>query len=137
VIREGADIQLWALGPWVAEARSLAEELQEASGLSVGVVNARFAKPLDHELLRKQAASARLMVTFEDHVIQGGFGSAVLEALSDAGHGVPVLRIGYPDHFIDHGSGTGDLRARAGLDPATIRRRLRDAVAACGQCCRP
>jgi 1-deoxy-D-xylulose-5-phosphate synthase len=128
VIRTGADIQFWALGPWVAEAEQLAAALAEECGCSIGVVNARFAKPVDTGLLLQQAEAARLVVTFEDHVISGGFGSAVLEALNEAGRSTPVLRIGWPDRFIDHASGADDLRAGAGLDPESLRRRLLEAI---------
>ncbi|MGC9452809.1 MAG: 1-deoxy-D-xylulose-5-phosphate synthase [Oceanipulchritudo sp.] len=129
VIREGSDIQFWALGPWVGESRDLADEVSAETGLSCGVVNARFSKPVDRALLLEQAVAARLIITFEDHVITGGFGSAVLETLSDAGHPCPVLRIGYPDAFVDHGSSVADLRATAGLDHPHILQRIRGALA--------
>jgi 1-deoxy-D-xylulose-5-phosphate synthase len=130
VIREGSEIQFWALGPWVAEAESLAAELEDEAGTGIGVVNARFAKPLDTERLAEQADKAGLIVTFEDHVVQGGFGSAVLESLNELGKAVPVLRIGYPDRFVDHGSSVGDIRATAGLDREAILGRIRAAIVA-------
>lgn len=129
VVREGREVYLWALGPWVAEAEQMAP-LIEASfpGLRVGVVNGRFAKPLDVELLRAQAEHCQLFITCEDHVINGGFGSAILEALEDMAQARPVLRFGYPDQFIEHGDSVADLRQKAGLDRetilATIRQRL-------------
>ena len=129
VVREGADVQFWALGPWVSEAVRLAEQVAEPSGLSCGVVNARFAKPIDADLLLRQAASARLIVTLEDHAVEGGFGSAVLEALSLNGQPCRVLRIGYPDRFIDHGSSVDDLRTAAGLDHASLLTRIQQALA--------
>ena len=129
VIREGADVQFWALGPWVGEAVQLADDVAQETGLSCGVVNARFAKPIDTELLSRQAASARLIVTLEDHAVEGGFGSAVLEAVNTDGQACRVLRIGYPDRFIDHGSSVADLRAAAGLDPASLLARIRKALA--------
>ena len=125
VIRPGTQVQFWALGPWVAEAEALAETLAAETGLSIGVVNARFAKPLDRGLLATQAAEAALFVTFEDHTVEGGFGSALLEALSQDGHDTPLERIGYPDSFLEHGSSVDHLRAVAGLDPETLRERLR------------
>jgi 1-deoxy-D-xylulose-5-phosphate synthase len=127
VLQEGSDIQFWALGPWVADALSIADELSHA-GHSVGVVNARFAKPLDSDLLNQQAASAKLIVTFEDHSIVGGLGSAVIESVSDAGLACPVLRIGYPDTFVDHGSSGGDLRKSVELDRASILKRIKEAL---------
>jgi len=120
IVREGREIQIWALGPMIQEAESLASRLAEVSGWSVGVVNARFAKPIDSDLLRSQARQAQLFVTMEDHVRTGGFGSAVLEDLADAGFPTPVERIGWPDRFVEHGNSNTDLREAFGLDPASI-----------------
>jgi len=123
VLREGKDVALWALGSMVADALALADGLA-AAGISATVVNARFAKPLDRELLTAQARSHRLVATLEDHSIVGGFGSAVLETLQEAGVAVPVERIGWPDTFIGHASSAEDLRARHGLAPADILSRV-------------
>ncbi|HSH09776.1 MAG TPA: 1-deoxy-D-xylulose-5-phosphate synthase [Oceanipulchritudo sp.] len=128
VIREGSDVQFWALGPWVTEVAPFADQLASETGLSVGIVNGRFAKPIDGDLLEKQAGSARLIVSFEDHAVSGGFGSAIMEALNERSLGRRILRIGYPDRFIDHGSSVADLRLIAGLDPATIMDRIRKAL---------
>ncbi len=124
VLREGTDLALWALGPWVQDALALAERIQRELGLAAAVVNARWVKPLDHELLLAQARSARLIVTLEDNVAMGGFGSAVLETLSDARLATPVERIAWPDQFVEHGSSVEILRAAHGLDPETIFRRI-------------
>jgi 1-deoxy-D-xylulose-5-phosphate synthase len=124
VLRQGSDIIIWALGPMVAEALALAVRLEAGRQLSVGVVNARFVKPLDRALLLSQAAVAPLLVTMEDHVLAGGFGSAVLEALQDAGCPSAVERIGWPDRFIGHGSDVGTLRAAHGLTPDEIHQRI-------------
>ncbi len=132
IIRPGDEIQLWALGPWVAEATAIADRLAETHGIRAGVVNARFAKPFDLELLAAHAASARAIVTFEEHALMGGFGAALLEALNELGESTPVLRIGYPDQFIHHGSGTADLRESAGLSPEAIQARLDRFLAALG-----
>ncbi|MDP0500676.1 MAG: 1-deoxy-D-xylulose-5-phosphate synthase [Verrucomicrobiota bacterium JB022] len=133
IIKSGVEVQLWALGPWVQEAEKLAAYLEENSEhLSVGVVNARFAKPVDHVLLQQQAEQAKLIVTFEEHTVVGGFGTAVLEALSEAGLAVPLERIGYPDTFVDHGDGVADLRASVGLDPESLQRRLLQRLHALG-----
>jgi 1-deoxy-D-xylulose-5-phosphate synthase len=121
VLKPGTDVQLWALGIMVKDATQLAARLEAAfPGLSVGLVNARFAKPLDKELLLAQAANARLIVTLEDHVLAGGFGSAVLETLDDAGLRTPVQRIGWPDEFVEHGTTQEELRAAHGLSPDAI-----------------
>ena len=124
VLREGSDLVIWALGPMVAEALRLATRLAGEPRLSVGVVNARFVKPLDRALLLRQAAAVPLLVTLEDHVIDGGFGSAVVEALQEAGAGTAVERIGWPDRFIDHGSSVAGLRAAHGLAPDDLHRRV-------------
>jgi len=121
-LREGSDIVIWALGPMLVEARRIADRLAAEEGLSVGVVNARFVKPLDRALLGRQTAP--LLVTMEDHVLDGGFGSAVLEAVQDTGHPAAVERIGWPDKFIEHGTNADDLRAAHGMAPADLYRRV-------------
>lgn len=126
VLREGSHIVLWALGPMVAEALRLADRLGTEDGLSVGVVNARFAKPLDRNLLLSQAAVVPLLVTLEDHVLAGGFGSAVLETLQEAECPTAVERLGWPDRFIEHGTSTDSLRAAYGLAPDDLLQRIRD-----------
>ncbi|EIP97441.1 1-deoxy-D-xylulose-5-phosphate synthase [Opitutaceae bacterium TAV1] len=83
-VRDGGDIMIWALGNMVADAQELADRLAAEEGISAGVVNARFVKPLDRDLLLEHAASVPLLVTMEDHVLAGGFGSAVLETLAAA-----------------------------------------------------
>lgn len=129
ILREGDDLVLWALGPMIQDALEISDRLKLEDGLSAGVVNARFIKPLDRALLLSQAAENRLIVTLEDGVLSGGFGSAVLEALSEAELATPVHRIGWPDQFIEHGSDIPTLRAGAGLTPedmlAGIRKKLK------------
>ena len=120
VLRAGVDVQFWALGPMVAEARVLAEQLSAETGLSVGVVNARFAKPLDETLLVAQAKAARLLVTFEDGAVTGGFGTGALEVLAEHGVRTPVLRFGWPDRFVGHATDVKTLRAAHGLAPAQM-----------------
>jgi 1-deoxy-D-xylulose-5-phosphate synthase len=126
VLREGSNVMIWALGPMVQEALVVAERLATEEGLSVGVVNARFAKPLDRTLLLSQAACIPLLVTMEDHAATGGFGSAVLEALQEADSLTPVERIGWPDKFVEHGSSVEILRAGCGLSTDDIVRRIKD-----------
>ncbi len=126
VLREGTQIIIWALGSMVPDALQLADQLARDEGWSVGVVNARFIKPLDRTLLLKQAAAVPLIVTMEDHVLAGGFGSAVLEALQEANCLTPVERIGWPDKFVEHGSNVAILRAAYDLAPADIARRVQD-----------
>jgi 1-deoxy-D-xylulose-5-phosphate synthase len=126
VVREGSNIIIWALGPMVEEALRISDRLAREEALSVGVVNARFIKPLDRTLLLSQAAVVPLLVTMEDHVVAGGFGSAVLEALQEADCLTPVERIGWPDKFVEHGSSMENLRAAYGLSPDDIVRRIKD-----------
>ena len=116
-LETGTDVSLWALGPMIPEAYELKRRLGAEDGLSVGIVNARFTKPVDEQLILRQAKDAKLIVTMEDGVLSGGFGSAVLETLSNAGVATPVHRIGWPDAFIEHGSDIATLRASAGLSP--------------------
>ncbi len=124
LVREGSNIMIWALGSMVQDALKLAERLAAEERLSVGVVNARFVKPLDRALLLSHAACIPLLVTMEDHVLAGGFGSAVLEALHDGDCPTAVERIGWPDKFVEHGTSQEILRAAYGLAPDDIHRRV-------------
>ncbi|MDP4879509.1 MAG: 1-deoxy-D-xylulose-5-phosphate synthase, partial [Opitutales bacterium] len=112
-------IDIWAIGSMVADAEKLAARLSEHS-IKAGVVNARFAKPLDTENLLSAAANTQLIVTMEDHVITGGFGTAVMEALQTGNCMRPVERIGWPDTFVEHGNSVSQLRATVGLDAESI-----------------
>ena len=104
VLREGKDVCLWAIGSMVTSAVAAAAKLAEA-GISAGVVNMRFAKPLDEELLKEHAAKYGAIVTLEEGVLAGGVGSAVLESLNTAGllQHCQVLTLGIPDEFVRHG----------------------------------
>jgi len=126
VLKQGSNIMIWALGSMVQDALALAARLETEEHLSVGVVNARFVKPLDRTLLLSHAACIPLIVTMEDHVLSGGFGSAVLEALQDADCSAAVERIGWPDTFVEHGTSQEILRAAHGLSPDAIHRRVAD-----------
>ncbi|MBP7140322.1 MAG: 1-deoxy-D-xylulose-5-phosphate synthase [Opitutaceae bacterium] len=125
LLREGSNVMIWALGNQVQDAIELADRLTREEGLSVGVVNARFAKPLDRTLLLSHAACIPLLVTMEDHVLAGGFGSAILEVLQEAECPAAVERIGWPDHFIEHGSNVAVLREANGLSPESVFQRVR------------
>lgn len=126
VLKQGSNIIIWALGSMVQDALKLAARLEAEEHLSVGVVNARFVKPLDRTLLLSHAACIPLIVTMEDHVLPGGFGSAVLEALQEADCPASVERIGWPDTFVEHGTSQDILRAAHGLSPDDIHRRVVD-----------
>ena len=113
VLREGHDVAVFALGAMLAEGERLCEML-EAQGLSAALIDPRFAKPIDRECVETYGRRSGLVITLEDHVLAGGFGSAVLETLSDLEINVPVVRIGWPDAFIEHGK-VEALRAKYGL----------------------
>ena len=113
VLEDGTDVAILGLGPMITLARELAERL-DGEGYSAAVIYPRFVKPLDREMLEEYSRRVAAFVTFEDHVKMGGFGSAVLEALEEMGSAVPVVRIGWPDQFIEHGK-VNDLRAKYGL----------------------
>lgn len=117
-LAEGTDIVLLALGNMNGTARKVREELQ-SRGISCGHINARFICPLDEELLLQVARSGSLLVTMEDHTIVGGFGSAVMELLNERGLNTRVLRIGWPNEFVEHGK-EAELREKHRLTPSAI-----------------
>ena len=135
VLHEGSQIAILAFGPIIQRVAPVAERLR-AEGISVALVNAIWASPLDHALVRRYGESAELIVTVEESVEAGGFGGAVVESLAahEAETGrrttATVVTIGIPaGRFVDHGS-VADLRALIGLDEAGIERRIRDAWSA-------
>lgn len=117
------EVVIWALGNMVGVGKKVVEILKER-GIKAGLVNARFVKPLDKELLLKQAKSNKLVATLEDHSIEGGFGSAVLETLQENRVLTPVERIGWPDEFIPHGSSVDILRQQFGLDSEAVAKKI-------------
>ena len=115
VLREGSDLALFAIGNMVRPCLDAAEKLQ-AAGISAAVVNARYVKPMDEALVLRYARSPGRIVTVEEHALQAGFGSALLECLeSNKMTGVRTHRIGLPDRFIEHGP-QAVLRQKYGLD---------------------
>ena len=120
VLREGSDVSLWAIGTMVESAMKLAEKLAE-QGINAGVVNMRFAKPIDKELLLAHAEKYKNIVTLEEGCLRGGVGSAVLEALNEARllGTCKVLNFGIPDEFILHGD-KQRLFQDIGLDVETM-----------------
>jgi 1-deoxy-D-xylulose-5-phosphate synthase len=90
--------------------------LLEAQGISTAVINPRWIKPLDAEMLGFYGRSVEVVCTFEDHVLLNGFGCAVIELFNDAGIKTPVARVGWPDQFIEHGA-VDILRKKHGLTP--------------------
>jgi len=124
ILREGTDAALLAVGSTVYPAGEAAEALS-AEGIDLTVVNARFVKPLDRNLILSLARATGALVTVEENVVQGGFGTAVLELLEEEGiEGVKVLRLGYPDRYVEQGE-QHELSARYGLDVPGIAGRVR------------
>lgn len=118
VLHNGSDIVLLALGNMNTPAATVCEQLKK-DGHSVAHINARFIAPLDSECILQYARQAKLLVTLEDHSIVGGFGSAVLELLNSHKITVPVIRIGWPHQFIEHGKEL-ELREKHGLTAHAI-----------------
>ncbi|MBE7414249.1 MAG: 1-deoxy-D-xylulose-5-phosphate synthase [Deltaproteobacteria bacterium] len=131
VLKEGKDAAILAIGNMVHPALEAAGRLEKA-GVKAGVINARFAKPLDAECILQAASSAGALLTVEESSLQGGFGSAVLELLEERGVHVPVKRLGVPDEFIEHGS-QEELRARLGLTAEGIEAAAKALVAGSGK----
>jgi 1-deoxy-D-xylulose-5-phosphate synthase len=123
VVRDGSDVVIFGLGAMLPEAERLATMLA-AEGHSAAVVNPRFAKPVDSKCVELYAARCGLVVTLEDHVLAGGFGSAVLECLNELEVDVPVVRVGWPDQFIEHGK-VESLREKYGLTAEAALERVR------------
>ncbi len=126
-LAEQQDCAILAYGSTVAQAEQAAQELA-AEGISVAVVNARWAKPLDEELITRLAKGTRRLVTVEDHVIAGGFGSAVLELLESRGlHDIDVRLIGCPDKAVEHGA-PSILKELYGISSSHLKEVVRDLV---------
>lgn len=124
VLREGSDATVFAYGSMVYPALEIAENL-EARGFSLGVVNGRFVKPIDKDIIREYAVPGTKIITMEEAVLPGGFGSAVLEVIEEAGFDdqVDVLRIGLPDRIIHHGT-RAELFKECGIDHEGLKKRI-------------
>ncbi len=130
VIREGTDVIVLAYGAMLDQALAAAELLD--GELSVGVVNARFAKPIDEEMVARAVQSGALVLTIEEAQRVGGFGTAVIESATDQGLDTRrIRRLGLPDEYIEHGSRDA-LLAQCGLGPLQIADACRDGVATLG-----
>ncbi len=127
MIRDGDDATILAYGS-TCRASLEAADLLEGDGIHLRVVNARFAKPVDRDMVADALGRATPVVTVEDHGLIGGFGSAVLETAQSLGlSAASVTRLGIPDRFIAHGSRGGQL-AECGLDPGGIAVAVRSAL---------
>lgn len=124
VLQEEGTIAFLAVGTMVEKAKEAAAILKE-EGIEAAVVNMRFIKPLDTELLGEMARTKKLLITAEENVLAGGFGSAVAEYLADHGIEVPLLRFGIPDRFIEQGT-RRELLSLCGLQSDEMAERIRE-----------
>ena len=119
IIKEGKDLVFIPVGSSFTDALKAVEELENTHKISVKIINPRFIKPFDEEIMSLIISSKLPVVTLEDNVITGGFGSMIAEKLIDAGASNKLLRLGLPDNFVQHGS-LKELKAMLGLDPQSI-----------------
>ena len=125
MLREGEEVLIVGIGSTVYPSLRAAERL-EAEGMHVAVINSRFLKPLDEELVCDWAKRTGRVLTVEENVLLGGFGSAVLEVLQERGFSsVRVRRLGIPDLFVEHGP-QSLLRAKYGIDEQGIFRAVKE-----------
>jgi 1-deoxy-D-xylulose-5-phosphate synthase len=123
-LRDGSDVCLIGCGPVVYACLDAASELEKEDGIRCAVVNGRFVKPMDREMLVDFAGHTERLMTFEENTIIGGFGSGVMEVLSEEGIMRPIRRVGLPDRFLGH-SPQSLLRQETGLDKDGIKRTVR------------
>lgn len=119
IIKEGKDLVFIPVGSSFTDALKAVEDLENTHKISVKIINPRFIKPFDEEIMSLIISSKLPVVTLEDNVITGGFGSMIAEKLIDAGASNKLLRLGLPDNFVQHGS-LKELKAMLGLDPQSI-----------------
>lgn len=124
VLQEKGEIAFLAVGTMVEHAKVAAAILAE-EGIEAAVVNMRFIKPLDTALIDAMAKTKKLIITTEENVLAGGFGSAVAEYLADSGQQVPLVRFGIPDRFIEQGT-RKELLSLCGLQPEQMAERVRE-----------
>ncbi len=122
VLRHGTEVALFGLGNFCEVALETAD-LLEKQGIKAAVINPRWIKPLDVGTLEFFARGTRLICTLEDHAVTGGFGAAVAEHLSDVGIATPLVRVGWPDQFIEHGS-VSILREKYGMTAQATANRI-------------
>ncbi|MBX7208941.1 MAG: 1-deoxy-D-xylulose-5-phosphate synthase [Verrucomicrobiaceae bacterium] len=127
VVADGSDVTLIGLGS-MFEMAEATKKLLEARGLSVALVNPRWIKPLDIAVIEQFARKTKVICTFEDHILRNGFGCAVMEHLGEARIATPVVRIGWPDEFIEHGN-VPALREKHGLTAQNAAAKVLKALA--------
>jgi 1-deoxy-D-xylulose-5-phosphate synthase len=128
LVREGADVSLIAIGSMVTVASECARMLEE-TGIEATVVNARFVKPLDGDLILSVARRGAPIVTLEENTVSGGFGDAVIALVSEHNPGIRMHAIGIPDRFVPHGK-RAELLEEAGLSAPAVARAVMDLLAA-------
>jgi 1-deoxy-D-xylulose-5-phosphate synthase len=126
LLREGADALVIGVGSTVHPCLTAAEAL-EREGISVAVIDARFVKPLDTDLILSWARECSVTLTVEENVLQGGFGSAVVEAVNDSGEDLTVHRLGLPDSYVEQAS-LKELRAELKIDAEGIVAAVKEAL---------
>ena len=127
-LRDGDDIAVLSVGPVgnnVVKAVGMMEN--DGDGISVAHYDMRFVKPLDENLLKEVAAKFKHVITVEDGVREGGFGSAVIEWMEDNGQHPDIVRLGLPDHFVEHGT-VAQLQSIVGIDAEGIRRTIEETL---------
>jgi 1-deoxy-D-xylulose-5-phosphate synthase len=128
VLKDGSDLSIIAIGSTVGTALAAAKRLS-AEGFNIKVVNARFVKPLDEELILKTAVVTNKIITVEENMLRGGFGSAVLELLAEKGiTGVLIKRLGIPDEFVKHAT-QAEQRRKYGIDEEGIFNAVKEMLA--------
>ena len=132
VLQHGTDVAVIFYGVVQKLAREIVAGL-EAAGKSVALINARFCKPIDQDMLEKYGQIAKVVCTIEDGVLMGGFGSAVMETLSDLHIRTPVVRVGWPDKFVEHATVNKDLQDKYGVNAVTGLAKINEALARAAQ----
>ena len=123
ILKEGEELTIIACGNMVYPALDVAEEL-EKEGINIGVINGRFIKPMDNNMLSEVASRTKKILTLEENTLMGGFGSGVMELLSKEEILIPVKSMGIPDTFITHGS-QKKLRNALGIDREGIKKAIK------------
>ena len=127
-LRDGDDIAVLSVGPVGNNVVKAVEMMEnDDDGISVAHYDMRFVKPLDENLLKEVAAKFKHVITVEDGVREGGFGSAVIEWMEDNGQHLDIVRLGLPDHFVEHGT-VAQLQSIVGIDAEGIRRTIKETL---------
>ncbi len=125
---DGDDIAVLSVGPVGNNVVKAVEMIEnDGDGISVAHYDMRFVKPLDENLLKEVAAKFKHVITVEDGVREGGFGSAVIEWMEDNGQHLDIVRLGLPDHFVEHGT-VAQLQSIVGIDAEGIRRTIKETL---------